>query len=151
MPRTSIRGATTSFLLFAKGSNRAIRGNSRLSQPNLDGSVCKCLKTWWPGTESNRRRQPFQGWIRSRLSYSLQRKNAAYLSRQVSIYWDNNGTRFWPVKIASPILVPTKQSRARLKRGRPLGSICWKWATEQAGSISCEEYPRNARSLGGLN
>ena len=21
----------------------------------------KCLKTWWPGTESNRRRQPFQG------------------------------------------------------------------------------------------
>ena len=24
-------------------------------------SVCKLLKTWWPGTESNRRRQPFQG------------------------------------------------------------------------------------------
>jgi len=23
--------------------------------------VCKPLKTWWPGTESNRRRQPFQG------------------------------------------------------------------------------------------
>src|SRR5215469_2061816 len=23
--------------------------------------VCKCLKTRWPGTESNRRRQPFQG------------------------------------------------------------------------------------------
>src|SRR5688572_6377610 len=23
--------------------------------------VWKCLKTWWPGTESNRRRQPFQG------------------------------------------------------------------------------------------
>src|ERR1700677_1396433 len=23
--------------------------------------VCKSLKTWWPGTESNRRRQPFQG------------------------------------------------------------------------------------------
>ena len=21
----------------------------------------KCLETWWPGTESNRRRQPFQG------------------------------------------------------------------------------------------
>ena len=23
--------------------------------------VCKYLKMWWPGTESNRRRQPFQG------------------------------------------------------------------------------------------
>ena len=23
--------------------------------------VCKLLKTWWPGAESNRRRQPFQG------------------------------------------------------------------------------------------
>ncbi len=23
--------------------------------------VCKLLKMWWPGTESNRRRQPFQG------------------------------------------------------------------------------------------
>ncbi len=25
------------------------------------GGACKLLKTWWPGTESNRRRQPFQG------------------------------------------------------------------------------------------
>ena len=24
-------------------------------------TVCKSLKRWWPGTESNRRRQPFQG------------------------------------------------------------------------------------------
>ena len=24
-------------------------------------SACKLLKIWWPGTESNRRRQPFQG------------------------------------------------------------------------------------------
>src|SRR5215472_2121798 len=24
-------------------------------------NVCKLLKSWWPGTESNRRRQPFQG------------------------------------------------------------------------------------------
>ena len=23
--------------------------------------VAKCLKRWWPGTESNRRRRPFQG------------------------------------------------------------------------------------------
>src|SRR6516165_7705108 len=28
---------------------------------NSEWSVCKCLKTKWPGTESNRRRQPFQG------------------------------------------------------------------------------------------
>ena len=25
------------------------------------GIACKLLNTWWPGTESNRRRQPFQG------------------------------------------------------------------------------------------
>ena len=24
--------------------------------------ACKLLKMWWPGTELNRRRQPFQGW-----------------------------------------------------------------------------------------
>ena len=23
--------------------------------------IAKCLKRWWPGTELNRRRQPFQG------------------------------------------------------------------------------------------
>jgi hypothetical protein len=27
-----------------------------------------CLRTWWPGTELNRRRQPFQGCLPSRLS-----------------------------------------------------------------------------------
>jgi len=32
------------------------------------GGGCNLLKTWWPGTESNRRRQPFQGWIRPGLS-----------------------------------------------------------------------------------
>jgi hypothetical protein len=31
---------------------------------------CKLLKTWWPGTESNRRRQPFQGCLPIRLSGS---------------------------------------------------------------------------------
>ena len=25
------------------------------------GESCKSFKMWWPGTESNRRRQPFQG------------------------------------------------------------------------------------------
>ena len=32
--------------------------------------VCKHLKTWWPGTESNRRRQPFQGCLPTLLSGS---------------------------------------------------------------------------------
>ena len=27
---------------------------------------------WWPGTELNRRRQPFQGWVRPGLSHSKQ-------------------------------------------------------------------------------
>ena len=34
-----------------------------MEQTRVKGSR-KLLKTWWPGTESNRRRQPFQGcWI----------------------------------------------------------------------------------------
>jgi hypothetical protein len=35
-----------------------------------EGEPCKLLKTWWPGTESNRRRQPFQGCLPTRLSGS---------------------------------------------------------------------------------
>jgi hypothetical protein len=31
--------------------------------------ACKLLKTWWPGTESNHRRQPFQGHGRQLLSH----------------------------------------------------------------------------------
>jgi hypothetical protein len=31
---------------------------------------CKLLKRWWPGTESNRRRQPFQGCLPTLLSGS---------------------------------------------------------------------------------
>src|ERR1019366_10222670 len=38
---------------------RAGIGTNWNQNPEL--SVCKCLKTWWPGTELNRRRQPFQG------------------------------------------------------------------------------------------
>src|SRR5258706_8767619 len=36
---------------------------------NHDGS-CKYLKTWWPGTDLNRRRQPFQGCLPTMLSGS---------------------------------------------------------------------------------
>ena len=28
---------------------------------NGGSDIAKCKKKWWPGTESNRRRQPFQG------------------------------------------------------------------------------------------
>ena len=38
-------------------------GAGLTTSPNL-------LKTWWPGTELNRRRQPFQSWIQSALSTS---------------------------------------------------------------------------------
>ena len=40
--------------------------------PTIEGSFAveggltiapNSLKIWWPGTELNRRRQPFQGWI----------------------------------------------------------------------------------------
>src|SRR5580658_1330258 len=31
-------------------------------------AAAKCLKRWWPGTELNRRRQPFQGCSRPELS-----------------------------------------------------------------------------------
>jgi hypothetical protein len=31
-------------------------------------SAATVLKTWWPGTELNRRRQPFQGWLPPLLS-----------------------------------------------------------------------------------
>jgi hypothetical protein len=24
---------------------------------------CNCFEMWWPGTELNRRRQPFQGYV----------------------------------------------------------------------------------------
>ena len=43
--------ATLSFLLIV-GCNPYIR------ESDWEG---KCLKRWWPGTELNRRRQPFQG------------------------------------------------------------------------------------------
>jgi hypothetical protein len=34
------------------------------------------LKTWWPGTELNRRRQPFQGWILPTLSVDSARHSS---------------------------------------------------------------------------
>ena len=52
---------------FAKAKDRlltspagGLASSSKWSKPGA-WSGCKRLKTWWPGTESNRRRQPFQG------------------------------------------------------------------------------------------
>jgi hypothetical protein len=38
------------------------------------------LKTWWPGTELNRRRQPFQGWHLPELSVDSTKLNFENLS-----------------------------------------------------------------------
>jgi hypothetical protein len=38
------------------------------------------------------------------------------LSRKVPIYWDKNGTRFWPVEIASPMLVPSRSLQSSRRR-----------------------------------
>src|SRR5271157_6114985 len=60
--------ALTTFMriaaVFALKWNVLPRGISTAQESrNETGSwgVCKPLKTWWPGTELNRRRQPFQG------------------------------------------------------------------------------------------
>jgi hypothetical protein len=61
----------------------AVNGGLRIS-PNL-------LKTWWPGTELNRRRQPFQGCSHPSLSSCnpyLYRGSYPHFDRS---YWTHNG------------------------------------------------------------
>src|SRR5262249_1271556 len=43
---------------LASGSDRAVL---TIRSPWSAARVWKCDAVWWPGTESNRRRQPFQG------------------------------------------------------------------------------------------
>ena len=38
-----------------------IRRMRTKSGPGIIAALTKCFKMWWPGTELNRRRQPFQG------------------------------------------------------------------------------------------
>ena len=42
---------------------------TKRNKPGVEDG-CKLLKRWWPGTESNRRRQPFQGCLPTLLSGS---------------------------------------------------------------------------------
>src|SRR5580698_5726383 len=39
-------------------------------------AAAKCLKRWWPGTELNRRRQPFQGCSHPKLSVDSARHSS---------------------------------------------------------------------------
>jgi hypothetical protein len=54
-------------------------------------------KTWWPGTELNRRRQPFQGCIHPSLSSCspyLYRRSYPHFGRIYwTLYWPNNQTQ----------------------------------------------------------
>src|ERR1017187_3095217 len=69
---------------------------------------------WWPRTESNCRRQPFQGWTGLGLQPSFERYKPPPVSRKRPFDWDSNGTRFWPVELAfnpaSPPPLPEKFS-----------------------------------------
>jgi hypothetical protein len=61
-------------------------------EPKPDGtmSLCAC-KIWWPGTELNRRRQPFQGCSHPNLSSGnpyLYRRLYPHFDRS---YWTHNG------------------------------------------------------------
>ena len=59
---------------------------------STNGSVCKLLKRWWPGTESNRRRQPFQG-CDSSIATLLEINHLLALdSARGPFFWDSNGT-----------------------------------------------------------
>jgi len=55
---------------------------------------------WWPGTESNRRRQPFQGRIRSGTSCSNQTTCVDSAAPEPSLFWDSNGTEEWDSNLA---------------------------------------------------
>ena len=59
-------------------------------------SACKI---WWPGTELNRRRQPFQGCSHPSLSGCnpyLYRRLYPHFDR---IYWTHNGPNIRPMRI----------------------------------------------------
>jgi hypothetical protein len=54
-------------------------------------------KVWWPGTESNRRRQPFQGCLPIKLSGQFQRKFmtiSELRGKGVGTDWDSNPALF---------------------------------------------------------
>src|SRR5215472_5057278 len=52
----------------------------------------KLLKTWWPGTELNRRRQPFQGCIPPSVSGDSATSKHERVSFFSPSFWNHNGT-----------------------------------------------------------
>jgi hypothetical protein len=66
--------------------------------------IAKLFRMWWPGTELNRRRQPFQGWNRPALSYSKHYTNLLRLSRKRPFIGTVMGQDFGRSKFALPLL-----------------------------------------------
>ena len=58
---------------------------------------CKLLKRWWPGTESNRRRQPFQGCALPFFCCAL--RDLPSVDRQV--IWNHSHSRLLPDRVLS--------------------------------------------------
>src|ERR1700685_3429908 len=89
-----------------------------------DQRVCKLLKTWWPGTESNRRRQPFQGLLPNRLT-GLESADVIDLKRVISeAIWDGLGwVGLFSVARCSVIV---RAPKAVCRRGKRRDAI-FKW------------------------
>src|SRR5208282_188149 len=70
----------------------------------------KCLKTWWPGTELNRRRQPFQGCSHPKLSVDSARHSFDFLPDFALLI----GAKMEPSKVAQICLPRFASNRQRL-------------------------------------
>ena len=73
-------------------------------------SSCKCLKTWWPGTESNRRRQPFQGCNLPILS--AKPRSSAFGSCDLRGHRTNLSYACWVAFIRGPFALPSSSKIA---------------------------------------
>jgi len=57
--------------------------------------ACKLLKRWWPGTELNRRRQPFQGCSLPKLTVCNPYLYLPFPAHFGPTYWTHNGPNSW--------------------------------------------------------
>ena len=55
----------------------------------------KCFEMWWPGTELNRRRQPFQGQQQPLRSLLIPQPLMPFRSLFPAQILEHFGTRFW--------------------------------------------------------